>query len=205
MLNPFWSVYGNRNSTITTPGNWRGSYTPPSYAYGNQGWRGVSFTNFQARYNTYGGLAQGWSSFLGGSHNTFGGGQHYRQPETMRVNPSRNNPSALWSQTHTSPSPYAGGPRPGGAWGAAMCDCSCPTTQPPQPPTYGGQQPPQPQMQERGGVLGGGPVISGLPPQQNHAQQGGAGGIVGTLNNVLDRDGDGNALNDLIGMFSGRR
>ncbi|QLG11056.1 DUF937 domain-containing protein [Deinococcus sp. D7000] len=69
----------------------------------------------------------------------------------------------------------------------------------------GSQQTPQPQMQERGGVLGGGPVISGLPPQQNHAQQGGAGGIVGTLNNVLDRDGDGNALNDLIGMFSGRR
>lgn len=69
----------------------------------------------------------------------------------------------------------------------------------------GGQQTPQPQMQERGGVLGGGPVISGLPPQQNHAQPGGAGGIVGTLNDVLDRDGDGNALNDLIGMFGGRR
>ncbi|QFP77363.1 DUF937 domain-containing protein [Deinococcus sp. AJ005] len=71
----------------------------------------------------------------------------------------------------------------------------------------GGQQAPQPQS--GGGVFGGGPVISGLPPQNNQVQQdtqqGGAGGIVGTLNNVLDRDGDGNALNDLIGMFSGRR
>ena len=73
----------------------------------------------------------------------------------------------------------------------------------------GGQQAPQPQHQSGGGVFGGGPVISGLPPQSNQAQQntqqGGAGGIVGTLNNVLDRDGDGNALNDLIGMFGGRR
>ncbi|GGL70490.1 hypothetical protein GCM10010840_05740 [Deinococcus aerolatus] len=68
-----------------------------------------------------------------------------------------------------------------------------------------GQQTPQPQTQERGGVLGGGPVISGLPPQNAQAQQGGAGGIVGTLNNALDRDGDGSALNDLIGMFGGRR
>ncbi|CAM3881480.1 DUF937 domain-containing protein [Deinococcus frigens] len=70
----------------------------------------------------------------------------------------------------------------------------------------GGQQAPQPQMQDqRGGVLGGGPVISGLPQQNAPAQQGGAGGMIGTLNNVLDRDGDGNALNDLIGMFGGRR
>ncbi len=69
----------------------------------------------------------------------------------------------------------------------------------------GGQQAPQPQMQDQGGVLGGGPVISGLPPQHAQTQQGGAGGMIGTLNNVLDRDGDGNALNDLIGMFGGRR
>lgn len=71
----------------------------------------------------------------------------------------------------------------------------------------GGQQTSQAQMQDRrgGGVLGGGPVISGLPPQNARAQQGGAGGMIGTLNNVLDRDGDGNALNDLIGMFGGRR
>lgn len=69
----------------------------------------------------------------------------------------------------------------------------------------GGQQTPQVQTQERGGVLGGGPVISGLPPQNPRAQPDNAGGIVGTLNNVLDRDGDGNALNDLIGMFGGQR
>ncbi|MFC6591037.1 hypothetical protein ACFP81_02645 [Deinococcus lacus] len=31
-----------------------------------------------------------------------------------------------------------------------------------------------------------------------------AGGLLGTLNNVLDRDGDGSALDDLIGLF-GRR
>ncbi len=59
----------------------------------------------------------------------------------------------------------------------------------------------------RGGVLGGGPVISGLPPQNPAAPQApaGVGGMIGTLNTVLDRDGDGNALNDLIGMFGGRR
>lgn len=76
----------------------------------------------------------------------------------------------------------------------------------------GGGQPgsaPQRQDPRGGGVLGGGPVISGLPPQQpptqGGAQPGGPGGMIGTLNNVLDRDGDGNALNDLIGMFGGRR
>ncbi|MDV6373792.1 DUF937 domain-containing protein [Deinococcus arenicola] len=70
----------------------------------------------------------------------------------------------------------------------------------------GQQQAPQPQMQNQGGsVLGGGPVIPSLPQQNAGAQQGGPGGLMGTLNNVLDSDGDGNALNDLIGMFSGRR
>ena len=69
----------------------------------------------------------------------------------------------------------------------------------------GGQQAPQHHRQDQGSVLGGGPVISGLPPQNAQAEQGGAGGMIGTLNNVLDRDGDGNALNDLIGMFGGRR
>ncbi|GGM04611.1 DUF937 domain-containing protein [Deinococcus aerophilus] len=73
----------------------------------------------------------------------------------------------------------------------------------PQTPT-----PQSPVPQERGGgVLGGGPVISGLPPQSSPASQapGGVGGMIGTLNHVLDRDGDGNALNDLIGIFGGRR
>lgn len=39
-----------------------------------------------------------------------------------------------------------------------------------------------------------------LPQTQ---QQG--GDLLSTLNRTLDRDGDGNALNDLIGMFGGRR
>ncbi|GGK13133.1 hypothetical protein GCM10008955_03040 [Deinococcus malanensis] len=68
---------------------------------------------------------------------------------------------------------------------------------------------------QSGGVLGGGPVIPGLPSQdrpvsyqQGQPRMGGQadmGGMIGTLNNVLDRDGDGNALDDLIGMFGGRR
>ncbi|MPY66926.1 DUF937 domain-containing protein [Deinococcus sp. SDU3-2] len=71
------------------------------------------------------------------------------------------------------------------------------------------------------GRMGGGQVIPGYthtPAQQpmgnpmghpGHSgtgQMGGnLGGMVGTLNSALDRDGDGNALNDLIGMFGGRR
>lgn len=78
-----------------------------------------------------------------------------------------------------------------------------------QQPEYG--QPTQ------GGVLGGGPVIPGYSQdplgQPGHAgtgqmgggQTGNLGGMIGTLNSVLDRDGDGNALDDLIGMFGGRR
>ncbi|ACO45665.1 DUF937 domain-containing protein [Deinococcus deserti] len=69
---------------------------------------------------------------------------------------------------------------------------------------------------QSGGVLGGGPVIPGLPsqdeptgqwhrPQPPMGQQANTGGLIGTLNNVLDRDGDGNALDDLIGMFGGQR
>ncbi|GAA5511533.1 hypothetical protein Dcar01_00244 [Deinococcus carri] len=91
---------------------------------------------------------------------------------------------------------------------------------------FGGSQPqtPQPQqMPTQGGVLGGGSVLPGYPQneysqnaevqnpvgQPGHAgtgQMGGnLGGMIGTLNSALDRDGDGNALNDLIGMFGGRR
>ncbi|GHF33308.1 hypothetical protein HNQ07_000284 [Deinococcus metalli] len=71
----------------------------------------------------------------------------------------------------------------------------------PQQPQY--QQPHYPSPQDSG--LGGGAVIPGLPSQGAPGGLGDLGGMVGTLNSVLDRDGDGNALNDLIGMFGGRR
>ncbi|WP_216320065.1 DUF937 domain-containing protein [Deinococcus aestuarii] len=79
--------------------------------------------------------------------------------------------------------------------------------------------------QTQGEVLGG-PMISdytrdpsgqtgydqnplGQPGHVGTGQMGGGagnmGGMIGTLNNVLDRDGDGNALDDLIGMFGGGR
>ncbi len=55
----------------------------------------------------------------------------------------------------------------------------------------------------------GGSMFPGFPGGTGNVQQGAGqanvGGMLGTLNNVLDRDGDGNALNDLIGMFGGRR
>ncbi|WP_104991273.1 DUF937 domain-containing protein [Deinococcus sp. NW-56] len=91
--------------------------------------------------------------------------------------------------------------------------------QPQQNPGYGqGYE----QRGGMGGGLGGGQVIPGYRHEQDQpnpfglpghpgtgqmgsGQQGNLGGMVGTLNNVLDRDGDGNALNDLIGMFGGRR
>ncbi|SEJ77435.1 hypothetical protein SAMN04488058_11830 [Deinococcus reticulitermitis] len=41
--------------------------------------------------------------------------------------------------------------------------------------------------------------------QMGQTQMGQGGDLFGTLNRTLDRDGDGNALNDLIGMFGGRR
>lgn len=54
----------------------------------------------------------------------------------------------------------------------------------------------------------GGAMFPGFPGGQTQPQMGGqgqAGDLLGTLNRTLDRDGDGNALNDLIGMFGGRR
>jgi len=45
----------------------------------------------------------------------------------------------------------------------------------------------------QGGVLGS--LISGL------GGAGGAGGIMGSLSGALDRDGDGNPVNDILGMF----
>ncbi|RTR28363.1 DUF937 domain-containing protein [Deinococcus radiophilus] len=49
-------------------------------------------------------------------------------------------------------------------------------------------------------VLGGGQ--SGAAPQ---GQRGDMGGLLGTLNRALDRDGDGNALNEVMDMLSRRR
>jgi hypothetical protein len=82
----------------------------------------------------------------------------------------------------------------------------------------GGQAQPPGQPDSQGSVLGGGSVIPGYTqeqPNQNSLGQpghagtgqmgGGMGGMFGTLNSALDRDGDGNALNDLIGMFGGQR
>ena len=74
----------------------------------------------------------------------------------------------------------------------------------------GGAQPQgQPYQQPQSG---GGAMFPGFPSGQTQSQQpqvggqmGQAGDLLGTLNRTLDRDGDGNALNDLIGMFGGRR
>lgn len=52
-----------------------------------------------------------------------------------------------------------------------------------------------------GGLLGGG---TGAQPGAQARAQPGQPDMMGTLNRALDRDGDGNALNDLIGML-GRR
>ncbi|MFW8625828.1 DUF937 domain-containing protein [Deinococcus sp. ME38] len=54
-----------------------------------------------------------------------------------------------------------------------------------------------------GGDLGGllGSVLGGAPAPQQTAPAG--GGLMGTLNRALDSDGDGSALDDLIGMFGG--
>lgn len=46
---------------------------------------------------------------------------------------------------------------------------------------------------------------SGRAQQMPQTGQQGGGDLLSTLNRTLDRDGDGNALNDLIGMFGGRR
>lgn len=72
------------------------------------------------------------------------------------------------------------------------------------------QSVPSQNYQQPQGSITGGSVIPGYPSGNTGAaaqpsQMGDLGGMIGTLNNVLDRDGDGNALNDLIGMFGGRR
>lgn len=58
--------------------------------------------------------------------------------------------------------------------------------------------------QQQGGGLGGmlGSVLGGASqPQQQ--QQG--GNMLDTLNRALDKDGDGSAIDDLMGMFGGKR
>ncbi|GGR29636.1 DUF937 domain-containing protein [Deinococcus ruber] len=54
-----------------------------------------------------------------------------------------------------------------------------------------------------GGLLGGG--AQQQTQAQPQAQSGGLGNIMGTLNNVLDSNGNGNALDDLVGMLGGKR
>ena len=82
----------------------------------------------------------------------------------------------------------------------------------------GGQAQAQPQVQQpelqptQNSGLGGGSVIPGLPSQSTQGGLGDLGGLMGTLNSVLGGGGgsstqtqSGNALEDLIGMFGGRR
>ncbi|ULH15217.1 DUF937 domain-containing protein [Deinococcus sp. KNUC1210] len=73
-----------------------------------------------------------------------------------------------------------------------------------------GGAPAQGQSQAQSGGLGNilGGLLGGAQPQtqaQPQAQSGGLGNIMGTLNNVLDNNGNGNALDDLVGMLGGRR
>ncbi|UQN06675.1 DUF937 domain-containing protein [Deinococcus sp. QL22] len=76
-----------------------------------------------------------------------------------------------------------------------------------QQPQY--QQPEQGNMGGLGGmlgsVLGGGQQQQGQGQYQQPQQQAPGGDLFGSLNKVLDRDGDGSGLDDLIGMFGGRR
>ena len=76
------------------------------------------------------------------------------------------------------------------------------------------QQPQYQQPQYQQPQSSGGPMFPGFQPGANSAVQGAGvqgsgqpnlGGLMGTLNNVLDSNGNGNALDDLIGMFGGRR
>lgn len=63
-----------------------------------------------------------------------------------------------------------------------------------------------PQTQQGGAMFPGfpgGAQAGGSPTQGSQMGQG--GDLLSTLNRTLDRDGDGNALDDLIGMFGGRR
>lgn len=78
-----------------------------------------------------------------------------------------------------------------------------------QQPQY--QQPQQDNMGGLGGMLGS--VLGGgqqqpqyqQPQYQQPQQQAPGGDLFGSLSKVLDRDGDGSGLDDLIGMFGGGR
>lgn len=72
------------------------------------------------------------------------------------------------------------------------------------------QSVPSQNYQQPQGSITGGSVIPGYPSGNTGAaaqpsQMGDLGGMIGTLNNVLDSNHNGNALDDLIGMFGGRR
>ena len=71
----------------------------------------------------------------------------------------------------------------------------------------GGGQHRAPAQPQSGSVLGGGSVLPGYPDAgaAQPGATGGSGDLFGTLNRALDGAGDGNALNDLIGLFGRRR
>ncbi|WP_424949799.1 DUF937 domain-containing protein [Deinococcus sp.] len=58
-----------------------------------------------------------------------------------------------------------------------------------------------------GGMLGG--LLGGqgsTQPSQAQPQAGGSlGGLLGSVNNALDKDGDGDAIDDVMGMFGGKK
>ncbi len=54
-----------------------------------------------------------------------------------------------------------------------------------------------------GGMLGG--LLGGNQNQAGTPQAGAQGGLLGSLTSGLDRDGDGNPLNDVMGMLGGKK
>ena len=54
-----------------------------------------------------------------------------------------------------------------------------------------------------GGMLGG--LLGGNQNQAGNTQAGAQGGLLGSLTSSLDRDGDGNPLNDVMGMLGGKK
>ena len=56
-----------------------------------------------------------------------------------------------------------------------------------------------------GGSGGLGGMLGGLLGGGNQNQSGAQGGLLGSLTSGLDRDGDGNPLNDVMGMLGGKK